>query len=339
MTLTSVWLTVDGMPATEIAPHSPPVWETWADGGCGSLTWDFAMSPKQMHRKLRPGALVEARVGMHPVFSGRMSEPDRTTWQCIAYGHAAHARKLPALDPVGAAVRNVAVASAKAQTWGWVAEFPYSESVGDVAGEDTGVTMLGALFDQWATDAGQRWGVDARRQVYRRLDPTAPTLDLAPGVAALGQSDEDMASHVGARFVNVGGTISTTIRPDVTSTTLIESMQMVDLTDRGPLPLDEANTALDGILALGKSRPAWTSGMTVHRSQLQHRGVSPFLPLIRAGETMVRLTGIPTAWVQQGMNLNVVIGKTRFDAATPDQIYLEPAGTVPRNLVDVIAAA
>lgn len=328
-------ITIDGYPATEIAPPSPPVYETWADGGCGSLSFDFAMSAKRGHHLLYPGALVEAFIGIRPVFSGRLSEPDRSEWSCTAYGHAAHAHKLSAFDMVGNTTRDVAVAAATARTaWGWQGADPSGVMTGVVAGDDTGPQYLGALFDQRSEELAKRWGVDARRRLFLRADPTETNLWLAPDVAALGQTEEGAVSHMAGRFLAPGGAYQTAFWPVGTQVTAIET---VDLTGRGELSIIQATTILGGMLALRQARAAWTAGMTVHRSQLHSNGVPPFLPTLTAGQLRAQLVGLPAAFAA-GTTQTAVIGKTRWDAASPDVIYLEPVNTAPRNLSDVIAA-
>lgn len=332
-------IAINGLPATEIAAHTPPVFETWADGGCGSLSFAFNMSPKRSHRHLRTGALVQAKIGMHPLFSGRLTDLDRSTWECVAYGHASHAERLPALAGDGSQTHNVAAATASARSWGWVGSDPYGVITGTAAGSDTGPLILAALLKQRADELGKRWGVDARGRQFFRTDTTIPTMYLAPDVALLGQSDEGLATHLAARFINSATNIAdTAIRPSDGSIP-VEAMELLDFTPLGPLTIAQAYVKLDGLLAKGRTKPVWTSGMTVHRSQLQTRGVAPFLPKIIAGVDMVRIFGIPAARVSGGTTTNVVIGKTRFDAATPDLIYLEPLNTAPRSFVDVLAAA
>lgn len=329
-------ITIDGYPATEIAPHSPPVYETWADGGCGSLSFNFAMSAKRNHQVLYPGALVEASIGMHPVHSGRLSEPDRSEWSCISYGHAAHARRLSAFDISGNTTRDVGVAATTARTaWGWRGADPTGVMTGVVAGDDTGPQTLGALFDQRAEEVGKRWGVDARARIYLRGDPTAANLWLAPDVGALGETDEGAVSHMAGRFQAPGGAYQTAFWPVGTQVFAVET---VDLTSRGELSLIQATTILGGMLALRQRRAAWNAGVTVHRSQLHVNGTHPFLPTLTAGETMVQLVGLPAAFAA-GTTQTSVVGKTRWDAATPDFIYLEPVNTAPRNVVDVLAAS
>lgn len=335
MGLNSWTISINGYPATEIAPPSPPIIETWADGGCGSLTFDFAMSAKRGHQLLYPGALVQCFVGLSPIFSGRLKEPNRASWELIAYGHAEHARNLPALTGAGAATRDVAVAANTARTaWSWVGADPTGVMTGVVAGDDAGPQPLGTLFDQRAEEVAKRWGVDARGRLFLRADPTSPTLLLTPDAAALGQTDEGAPSHMAGRYVTTGGVLDTVFWP---SGGTVTNAPTVDLTDRGRLTLMQAGAILGGMLNLQSGRAAWTSGMTVHRSQLQVNGVAPFLPTIKAGESMVRLNGLPAAFAA-GITQNVVVGKTKWDAGAPDLIYLEPVNTAPRSLESVIAA-
>lgn len=332
-------ISINGLPATEIAAHTPPVFETWADGGCGSASWAFAMSAKRSHRHLYPGALVQIKVGMHPLFSGRLSEPDRSTWECIAYGHASHAERLPALDGSGNLTHNVATATTSARSWGWVGADPFGVITGTVAGNDSGLLMLANLLKQRADELGKRWGVNAKGQQFFRTDPTIPTMYLAPDIAVLGQTDEGLASHIGARYINsTTNTVQTVVRPSDGSIP-VEAIEPLDFTPYGAMSETQAYVKIDGLLAKGRTQAPWTSGMTVHRSQLQVRGVAPFLPKITAGVDMVRLFGIPAARMSAGTTTNVVIGKTKFDAATPDLIYLEPLNTAPRTFADILAAA
>lgn len=331
-------LSINNLPVTEIAAHTPPVFETWADGGCGSLSFALNMSPKRSHRNLYTGALVQAKIGMHPLFSGRLSEVNRSTWECVAYGHASHAERLPALAGDGSQTHNVATATTSARSWGWVGSDPYGVVTGTVAGTDTGPLILATLLKQRADELGKRWGVNAKGQQFFRTDPTLPTMYLAPDVALLGQADEGLASHLAARYINSATSqAATAIRPSDGSIP-VEAMELLDFTPMGPMTETQAYVKIDGLLAKGRIKPVWTSGMTVHRSQLQTRGVAPFLPTIIAGVDMVRLFGIPAARMSGGTTTNVVIGKTKFDAATPDLIYLEPLNTAPRDFASVLAA-
>lgn len=326
----SFWMRIGGYAATEIAAHTPPTWETWADGGSGTATWEFALSMHSQHQALRVGALVEVMCGALPVFSGALTEPDRTTWQCTAYGFAAIGKSFPALSDTGTATRDLQIASANAAAMGWNVTDP-TGITGIASGDGTGAPIsVAQLWDQYAEQTGQRWGVDHKRRLYMRADPTAPTWLASPGAAAFGTTDEDDYRRI--------------IGPYIDSTSGVEEQAdagsgypvgFVDLKERGPMSLAEANAILAGALVRSRG-PKWTNGVTLTRDQLQTMGGTPaFLPAVRGGQLM-RSFGLSNA--SRVLALDTVIGKTRYTAGD-EFIYIEPVNTAPRNLSDVIAAA
>lgn len=325
----SIWLRIGGYPATEIAAHTPPTWETWADGGTGAISWAFSLSMRSQHQALRVGALVEVMVGCVPVATGLMTEPDRTTWECSAYGLASEARNYLALDGSGNATRNLATAIAQARASGWQASNP-SDILGTAAGEASAPIALAELFDQWAEQLGRRWGVDGRGRLYFLEPPTTPTWLAAPESAAFGTTDEGAANTLKGRYLNV-----------FTSTNLTATagsgapQAAVDLTDRGAMADADATAILNGMLIRDRG-PKWTNGVTLTSDQLQTVGGTPAaLPAVRAGQ-MMRSLGLSNA--VQPLALDTVIGKTRYTAGE-DVIYIEPVNTAPRSFVDVVAAS
>lgn len=326
----SIWLRVAGYPATEIAAHTPPTWETWADGGSGSLSWAFALTMRSQHQALRPGALVELMLGPMPLWSGLMTDPDRTTWECTAYGHAAAAKGYLALDGGGASTRELAAATTQAIARGWQVANPAGLS-GTVSGDTTGNPITVAqLWDEYAEQTGQRWGVNGRRSLYLRADPTAPMWLASPGAAAFGTTSEDVAGTLMGRYLDS----TTGLYATVTAGSGTPEKD-VDLSDREAMTAAQATAILNGMLTRGGDR-AWTNGVTLSRDQLQTMGGTPaFLPAVRGGQLM-RSFGLANA--VNALALDTVIGKTRYDLATPDLIYVEPTNTVPRNAVDVWAA-
>lgn len=326
-----IWLRVGGYPATEIAPHTPPTWETWADGGSGSATWAFALSPRSQHQALREDALVEVMCGPYPVFSGLLTEPDRTTWECTAYGLASAANDYLALDGGGNITRTLETAIATAIGAGWPAvnSAPVTGvAAGDVDGNPISV---GQLLREYAEQTGKRWGVDHARRLYMQADPTEPKWLAAPDAAAFGTTDEGRAGMLKGRYLDsTSGLFATasagTGKPQIA----------VDLTARGEMSLASAQSILSGKLTRQHSGPQWTNGVTLTSEQLQTRGGTPaFLPAVRAGQ-MMRSLGM--SYAHQVLTLDTVIGKTRYTAGD-DAIYVEPINTAPRNFVDVTAAS
>ena len=325
----SFWLRLGGYSATEIAAHSRVTWETWADGGSGSASWAFALTIRSQHQALRVGSLVEVMCGLTPVWSGLMSDPDRTTWECTAYGLASAAQNYPAIDGALANTRDVGVAIAQAQAMGWPVLNPFG--VGGIAAGDAdgNPAALAKLLDDYAQETGQRWGVDGRRCLFMRPDPTSPTWLASPGAAVFGSTSEGRATRLLGRYLDSGtGTNATASAGSGTP------FEAVDLTERGAMTGAEATAILAGALAREHTGPAWTNGVNLTRGQLQTMGGTPaFLPAVVAGGSM-RSFGLANS--MQALALDTVIGKTRYTEGD-DVIYVEPVNTAPRSLSDVIA--
>lgn len=154
---TAFWLRLDGwIPATEVAAHTPPTWETHADGGIGEISWAFSLTPRSQHQALRKGALVEVMCGPMPVATGLMTEPDRSSWQCHAFGLSSSLGRIAALDNLGNATRDLSVAVAQAIVDGSPVRNPAPVS-GTAAGDSTGnPSTIGSILTDYAEQTGQR---------------------------------------------------------------------------------------------------------------------------------------------------------------------------------------
>ena len=323
----SLW--IGGYPATEIAAHTPPTWETLADGGIGEITFALALSRRSQHQALKNRALVQVKCGPLPVATGLLSEPDRTTWECHAFGLAASLGEVAALDSGGSNTRDVGAAVARAMSVGWPGTNP-SGVTGVASGDEDGNPVTVArLLDDYADQTGQRWGVDGRGCLFLRADPSSPRWLTTPGAAAFGTADEGTARRLLGRFDSGAGTLTASAGSGLPE-------DVVDLTDRGPMTLAQANAILAG--ALGRMGvTAWTNPVDLHREQLTTRGGTPaFLPSVTAGE-MLRAMGLASGALVHAPWLDVVIGKTVYTVGS-HTIRLEPVNTAPRNLADVIAA-
>lgn len=313
----SIWLRVNGYPATEIAAHSPVTWETAADGGSFKASWAFALTMRSQHQALREGAPVELMCGPMPLFSGLLDYPDRTTWECTAYGYASQAQKFLALDGGGATTRDVGVAIAQAIARGWNVTNPQGIS-GSVSGTAAGNPVsVGQLLDEFAKQNGQRWGVNGRREIYVRPDPTSPMWLSSPGSAAFGVATEGKARRLAGRYLDSGsGTFQTAF-----AGAGIPEEATDELLSREAMTNAQAVAILNGMLTLGKGGDVWTNGVTLTRDQLTTMGGSrAFLPAVRGGQ-LTRSFGL--AYASNGFALNTVIGKTRYTQGS-SSIYLEP---------------
>lgn len=326
----SFWLRIDGMPATEIAAHTAPTYETLADGGCGEASFAFAMSARSQHHALRAGARVEILAGPLPVYTGLLTEPDRTTWECHAFGLSAGLRKRIAMDGDGVTTRNLGTAISAAIARGWPGTNPAPVS-GTAAGDAEGNPVkVGSLLDDYAEQTGQRWGVDGLGRLYMSPDPVTPRWLFTPDAAAFGVTDEDVATFLAGKYFD-GTVVATAFAGSG------ENEETVDLTDRGTLTLSAAQAILAGMM-VRSGGTKWTNGVTLSREQVTTAGGTPgALAAIRAGH-MVRAHGLSYGNVAYTPWLDVTIGKTRYTTGD-DVIYIEPVNTAPRNFTDVQAAA
>lgn len=333
--MSAVALWVGGYPATEIAPHTPPTWETLADGGTGAISWSFELTPRSQHPALRPGSIVEVRVGSIPVARGALIDPDRTSWDCHAYG--LQTERWLALDGGGNSTRDLNVAITNAIARGWRVSNPTVIGSGLVlAGDDSGVLTMQQLFSQLCVQqGGWRWGVRPDGRLYFGPDPTSPWWSAAPDTAVLGVTEEGTVTHLAGRYDDGTPPYKTTIRPEGDTTPRHE--ETADLTKKGTLTLAQAKTILDGALKeLGKT--GFTNGVTLTRSQLTTvGGTDAFLPGVSAVQTTMRAHGLISARASlQTPWLDFVVGKTAY-TADQDYIYVEPVKLAARTLTDVLA--
>lgn len=328
------WIRLGGTTAaTEIAPHTPPTWETWADGGNGSASFNFGRSAKHEPHLTKPGTLMEIMLGCGRVWMGRVEDYDPNEGAVVGRGIHTDMLSVPALDGLGAMTRNVATAfaTAIAAPWNLIIRDPNGVAAltPDAYGDSTEPLMLAKLLDQCAQQAGKRWGQDQNGAFYVLGDGVAASWLLAPGVARFGDTTEGQASHLVGRYIAVGGAYATVTRSDADATVI--RAELVDLTERGEMSVGDVQATLDAALDAGKSSRGWVTGATVSREQLMTVGGTPaMLAGVRGGQRL--------NIAEIGPDMSAIIGKTRYTAGE-ETIYIEPANTAPRTLVDVLAAS
>lgn len=330
----TIWIRLGGwQPATEIAAHSAPTWETLADGGHGEATFDMALSAKALPPLLNKGTLVEIMCGGGRLHAGRINDYDRAAGRVVVRGIQTDAYLLPALAAVGTTRDLVtAISTVTAAPYNWIGNNRLGYA-GVAQGTSTEPQMLGQLFDEYCAQYGYRWYLDTNYTLFMVPDPTGPTWLATPESAAFGQTDESSPTLLVGRYFN--GTDNVNTARFKTGYTEVRT-EYRDLTERGTITAAQANAILDAELSV--SGPSWVNGITLHREQLTTMGGTPaFLPMVNARSTMLRAHGLMADGLIQAPWLDVVIGKTRYTAGE-DTIYLEPANKVPRTLVDVIAA-
>lgn len=326
------WIRIDGMPATEISPHSPATYELLADGGCGQAEWTMSLSPATHHRSVMPGSWVDLMAGASPYWAGRIIAVDRTTWQVTAMGH--YATPLLALDTSDTPTRDVGAAVNYAADRGWGAINVLGGVAGVAAGDATGNPQsVASLMDEYAAETGRRWGVDGARRLYLRADPTSPVWALSPGIAALGPSSADQSGRLFGRFLDSAtGTYLT-----ASAGVIGGNEEAVDLSEAGAMSAAQAAGILAAMLDSRKSKQSWVSGVEVGPTRLTTIGGTPASPLsVQAGD-MVRVFGIAES-ADSGSTRDVVIGKISRTQGSP-MLYLEPVKKEPTTAREVWAAA
>ena len=327
----TLWLRVGGVPATEIAAHTPPTWEMLADGGCGSASWRFALSLRSQHQALAVRSKVEIMYGPMPVWTGLLTEPDRTTWECHAYGLSSALRGYLALDGSGNSTRNLATAITQAIARGWPGTNPRGIA-GTAAGDATANPVtVGQLLDDYALQTGQRWGVDGRGALYMRPDPVTPTLMTSPGAAAFAPTDEDAPRRLAGRYWSGTGYATAFAGSGAPE----ESRDLVD--QYGTLSAPAAEAILAGELTRQGST-GWVNAVTLQREQFMTIGGNPANLVGDHSQKMIRAHGLMSTALGVSLGQDVVIGKTTYTAGEKN-ITIEPVNKAPRDLGGVIAAA
>lgn len=317
----SIWLRLRGYyPATEVGAHSPITWETAASGGSFRASWEFSLAIRGQHQAIRDGSLVEVMCGPLPIWSGILDYPDQTTQTYTAYGFAAQAQSILALDAGGSPTRNIGTAITQAITRGWGVTNPLGIA-GTAAGTATGnPTSLGKLLDDYATQTSQFWGVDGQRRLYMTPRSTSPTWLASPGASAFGTASEDRATRLAGRYLDSG----TSLYATAFAGSGFPEEATDELLDKGAMTNTAAVAYLNGMLSLGKKDVTWTNGVNLTRDQLTTMGGSQaFLPAVRGGQLM-RSFGSPA--LTTGLTLDTVIGLTRYTQGS-SFIYVEPINT------------
>lgn len=334
---------VDGTWLHALTKVSDLRWKHGADGGCLEASWSISQRPGSFSFPvLRRGAEVEIFDGIIRVWYGRLSEPGEETSACLAVGPLSDASRYLCVTSANQPTSSVNTGITQAIVDGLKITYNGDAPTGVPA---TGPQYLDAAIAAAATSTSTRATVRADGILRFEADPTVPSLVIAPGVASLGRSDEDWATHVYCYYVSaVSGTPSA---PSAWATALASApdqaalygraTQFVDLTDRGLLTSAQAAAIATGILAKTGARLSITNGLTVTSAQLRDvGGQRASLAQVTAGR-MVRLLGVRTPDGAGSSVVDVVIGSTDYLDGS-GQITLNPLGMVPRSFADVIAS-
>lgn len=339
----STQLTVGGQWLNSIGAWGDLHWEHEADGGCSEITWKMDLPPTFTHPALRRNQPVQVKIGPGNVCAGILADPTPPTddegWTFTAHGAFALAQDYLCFDGSHntTSTPDTAIDTAISDGLTWTRpDSILATPFGSGTDATDSLNSLGSLLDAYADSAGQRWGVDADLVVYSAADPTVPTWHLTPGSGRFGLADDNYASDLYGRYLASGAGYATAHVSDTAAKTNWGYKAFgVDLTSLGLITSGAATTALNGLLAKGAARLAFTSGVEVTKWQLTTPGGTPAsLPLVK-GQQLVRMFGIPDEQGQTVPYVDWVIGNTSYDAGA-STIGLSPVGLAERTLGDVL---
>lgn len=334
----SVEVYLNGRPLDTIAAYGGLKWSSRFDGGCWEASWEMEVREGWHHPAIRRGTDVGIRLGGHCLWCGKMSEPDRDSWQMTATGLVREGERFMARANDGTAARYLGESTVNAVAEGlpwdyWPIDFPaHAEPV--QTEESDGLNTVSAMWTAASAAAGWFWGVGPDRIPYALPRPTEPTWRVAPGGATLGVADDDFATHLVGTYLTPSLTKLRITRANTAAAARWGRVEKpVDLSTRKVMSEAQAIATLDGMLAKIGPRPGYTSGLELTPDQITRGGVRANPHLIRAGE-MVRLYGVQDEMTGLPHH-DIVIGEVRHEADS-QTVYIEPLGLAARNLTAVL---
>lgn len=338
-------LRIDGVWATGIAAWGGLEWVTKSQGGMHEITWSMDTDTTFRHPALRTGVLVEVFDGPARIGAGTLQEPDVASGSFVAMGLYRSAERFLCLDGSGngTSIPNTAIDQAivRGLPWKRRQSFFASRFTPDGATDNPAATnYLNTLLDGVADQFTTYWLIDRDGYVLTRVADTEPTWLLPPGLTDLGVAEDEYASDLYGRRLGTGGTFAVNTRGDAKARAAFGRREAaVDLTPLGIITQAKAEAILDGMLAKGKARPAFTESVEVSSSQLLSIGGVPAdLSMVEAGQ-VVRSYGFfdDIAQLDGRTYLDWLIGETKY-ADGSDTIMLSPQGLAPRDLAAVLAS-
>lgn len=301
-----------------VGPLGDLKWSHRFPKGSWEASWLMDLPANQQHPSLRIDALVEVLVGPTVVWGGVLRRPvfNGDTWELVAEGYPRLAERFLCLTAGLATTSTPSTAYTQAVARGLRWTVPTSGGTSPIAAADAtnGLNYLDTLLDAWcaAQAAGNYWMVSPLGLLYTLAPPTEPTLHIYPGLASLGVSDDDTGTHLFARYRSGASTYATEDAED----TLTEAYREegVDLTDRGVITAGAAQNVVDGMLATGRSKPAWSNGFEFSEQELMTAGGVPAsLPHVGVTPEVARLHGVRNPVDPTKAYIDFVVGETEYD--------------------------
>jgi hypothetical protein len=320
---------------------------SWGPRGPMSATWKMDLPASYQHPALRAGTLVDIMLGSTPVWCGALSQPDRADgWSLSADGPAVEANDAPCFANGSwdsTATPDVAIDQGIARGMlHWKRPASISNTPFSAEATDGKLNTVAELLDAWCDENAQAgWMIDASRNVTTYEDAGEPDYMLFPDedFHTLGLADEDYASHLfGVYQDTTGAYLKVTSFDAAAGEAFGRKEQPVDLTPLGPMAGSRAQDTLDGIMAAGRAKPAYTNGLSLTAGQVRTKGQAPVpLHMLRTGKR-IRIHGARNPLATGESFTDITIGETDY-AAGETVIGVTPTKFSGDNLGDAIAEA
>lgn len=324
---------VGGVHGTEIGEHSPVVYETLADGGCGIASWAWNLPPYAYPRGATEGAIAEVFESGHRVYYGRVEHVDRETWGVRCRGMWRDGDRIPNFDGTLNTTRDVAAALAGATSLPWSWAIRSDGITGTIDGDSQEPMTITKMLSMLADKSGYRVGVTAGGRLYLRPDPTEPKWIIRSADIVLSSTDLDDANVYVGRYYD-GSTHHSVLSGTPTAPA---SAEIVDLSEHGTLSALDASAIVTQIAALTAKQKRWTNAITVHRSQITNMGgtSAPFESVL--GGDMARIMCVSDAQRSQtgAPYIDAVLGRVVCTSGS-DTIQIEPVGARALTLEDAL---
>jgi hypothetical protein len=331
-------LRVGGYWLASIGAWGELTWSTQWPGGCWDASWKMDLPLGFRHPALERGQRVEILDGPLVIWSGTLTEPNRSDWSFAAEGLVREGDHYMALNGSGltSSTSDTVVDAAIARGLPWkrldsISTTPFADK------ENTdNLNTVTALLNAYADRQSRRVVVDAQGVLTLASDPTTPTWHLTPGAASLGMADDEYASDVFVRWKDQdnGDALTTTVASDVQARDRWGRREYpVDLTALGPIKAGRAAGVAEGILTKGKAKPSWTNGLEVSPYELTSTGGVPAdLSTVQAGD-MVRIHGLfdDSQSFEARPYLDLVLGQVQYTDGA-ETVALTPLNVAARTL-------
>lgn len=339
----SIEVTVNGTPLTYLA-YWGDLTITWRyPVGSWEASWSMDIPVNYLHPDIVRGARVVIWVGPTPIWRGKLTEINKDAQSFTATGAGREAETALCMGFGGTLTTTPSTAVSwgiqrGALTWSGINSLPSTS----VAATEETVTFnyISDLLNAAALRDQVNWLVDPAGFVQYAAAPTTSTLFVDVGVGELGLVDEEYVSDLFGRYLTTSGVIASVEAHDNTQN--VDRVERgVDLTGRGPMTLAQAQAVLDGILAKGKARTGFTSGIELAEGQVCNTGGTPFA-LSELGRLVglgarARLLGLfDLRGLATSTDVIVAEGIWRVDDGL---MTLNPAGLAARDLASIVEDA